>query len=172
MRGTIKAIRDAEVSLLKKLGKSKDKGKSLFDPKKPKSVRIYVSTSFPEWQDICVQAIKDSYSEEASKVDDVRIREELAKQGLIKDKRAMPFVQEFKKRIAQFGAATAFRRALPFSEVAVLAEFIPYLKRSLNLVDVEIVTIEARAGGHPEYSSTFIDGSEPGSPAFEYRNVQ
>jgi leucyl-tRNA synthetase len=174
MRDTIKTIRDAEVSLVKKIGKSKDKGKGggvAFDSKKPKSVRIYVSTAFPEWQDKCVQAIKDSYSKETQTVDDAKIREELTKQGLIKDKRAMPFVQGFKKRIAQFGATTAFRRALPFSEVAVLAEFIPYLKKSLNLVDVEIVTVEQARAKEGEYSSNFIESSEPGSPAFEYRNV-
>jgi leucyl-tRNA synthetase len=176
MRDAIKTIRDAEASLVKKIGKSKDKGKGKgggvqFDPKKPKSVRIYVSTAFPEWQDKCVQAVKDAYSEETQTVDDGRIREELTKQGLIKDKRAMPFVQGFKKRIAQFGATTTFRRALPFSEVALLAEFTPYVRKSLNLVDVEIVTVEAARANAKEYSPNFIESAEPGSPAFEYRNV-
>ena len=103
MRETIKAIRDAEATLLKKLTKSKDKGKSAsFDPKKPKSVRIYIATEFPTWQNQCVQAIKDAYSTVDQSVDDVRVRELLGKAGLLKDKRAMPFVQTFKVRYTQY----------------------------------------------------------------------
>ena len=98
MKGIIKTIRDAEVTLLKMMNKTKGKkgGDALFDPKKPKSVRIYVATTFPEWQDKCVQVVKEAYSEEADKVDDAKIRELLTQRGLIKDKRAMPFVQAFK----------------------------------------------------------------------------
>jgi leucyl-tRNA synthetase len=94
LRGMIKTIRDSELALLKKMGKTK--GAASFDPKKPKSVRIYVATAFPEWQDQCVQAVKDAYSEGESSVDDVKLRELLTTRGLIKDKRAMPFVQAFK----------------------------------------------------------------------------
>ena len=79
--------------MLKKAGKNKVIS---FDPKKPKSLRIYVSKSFPEWQEQCMQIIKDSYDQERDKVDDVKIRDLLKERGLIKDKRAMPFVQEFK----------------------------------------------------------------------------
>ena len=98
MKGIIKTIRDAEVTLLKMMNKTKGKkgGDAPFDPKKPKSVRIYVATTFPEWQDKCVQVVKEAYSEEADKVDDAKIRELLTQRGLIKDKRAMPFVQAFK----------------------------------------------------------------------------
>ncbi|KAF5352969.1 hypothetical protein D9758_007903 [Tetrapyrgos nigripes] len=179
MRGTIKMIRDAETALLKMLGKAKGKGKTgaapAFDPKKPKSVRIYVATSFPEWQDTCVQIVKESYDEKTDKVDDVKVRTLLTEKGLIKDKHAMPFIQAFKKRMAQFGAQTAFRRTLPFSESAVLLEILPYLKRTLNLVDAEIVSVEEAHGksgaGEAGYTKSIIDTSEPANPAFEYRNV-
>lgn len=188
MRGTIKIIRDAEITLMKKVAKAK--GPAVFDPKKPKSVRIYVSTAFPEWQDTCVQIVKDAYDEEHDKVDDVKIRELLIQHGLIKDKRAMPFVQALKvgsklvsceanvteslpqRRIAQFGAETAFRRTLPFSESAVLTEIQPYLKKSLNLVDAEVMSVEeAKTKVGPGFTQSIIESSEPGSPGFEYRNV-
>ena len=103
MRGTIKTIRDAETSLLKAMAKAQSKKKgapggveAMFDPKKPKAVRIYVATSFPEWQDTCVQIVKESYSKEGDKVDDAKVKELLVEKGLIKDKRAMPFIQAFK----------------------------------------------------------------------------
>jgi leucyl-tRNA synthetase len=99
MRGTIKTIRDAEVSLLKALTKAKGKKPSsdaLYDPKKPKAVRIYVATTFPEWQDTCVQIIKEAYSKEEDKVDDAKVKQLLTERDLIKDKRPMPFIQAFK----------------------------------------------------------------------------
>ncbi|KIJ61224.1 hypothetical protein HYDPIDRAFT_183337 [Hydnomerulius pinastri MD-312] len=174
MRKTLKMIRDAEISLLKKMQKGKGgKGSgSSFDPKSPRSVRIYVATRFPEWQDTCVQVVKDSYSEQEDKVDDAKVKELLTERGLIKDKRAMPFVQAFKKRMSDIGAKAAFRRTLSFSETEVLNEFLPYLKRALNLVDAEVFSVEeALQREGPGFSRIIIEASEPGSPAFEYRNV-
>jgi leucyl-tRNA synthetase len=100
MRETVKTMRDAELSLVKMLSKAKGKkggnADTLFDPKKPKAVRVYVASTFPDWQNVCVQAVQDSYDEEKDKVDDVKVREILTQKGLIKDKKAMPFVQMFK----------------------------------------------------------------------------
>ena len=93
MRDIVKAIRDSEISMLKKMSKSKAVP---FDPKKPKSVRVYVATRFPEWQDRCVSVVKEAYDKERDAVDDQKIRELLTSQGLMKDKKVMPFVQAFK----------------------------------------------------------------------------
>ena len=104
MRGTIKTMRDAELSLLKKMNKGKQ-GQATYDPKRPRAVRIYVSTAFPEWQEACVQVVKDAYAPEHDKVDDAKVRELLTQRGLIKDKRAMPFVQAFKVRFVPIALA-------------------------------------------------------------------
>ncbi len=95
MRTLVKTVRDAELTLLKKLGKAKG-GPPSFDPKKPRAVRVYVATRFPEWQDACVQAVQASWEPAAARVDDARVRAALMERGMIKDKRAMPFVQLFK----------------------------------------------------------------------------
>lgn len=95
MRGTIKMIRDAELALLKRAGKGKG-GPAPFDPKKPRSVRVYVASTFPEWQEACVAIVKEAYAKDADKVDDAKVRELLTQKGLIKDKRVMPFIQAFK----------------------------------------------------------------------------
>jgi leucyl-tRNA synthetase len=99
MRTLVKTVRDAELTLLKKLGKAKG-GPPPFDPKKPRAVRVYVATRFPEWQDVCVQAVQAAWDPLAARVDDARVRAVLVERGLIKDKRAMPFVQLFKVRIS------------------------------------------------------------------------
>lgn len=71
-----------------------------------------------------------------------------------------------------FGVKVAFNRNLSFSELQVLAEFLPYLKRSLNLVNAEVFLVdEALQRDEPGFTPMIIETSEPGSPAFEYRNV-
>ncbi|KAI0031473.1 leucyl-tRNA synthetase [Vararia minispora EC-137] len=170
MRGLIKTIRDAELAILKKMGKSKGT-QAPYDPKQPRAVRVYVATRFPEWQDTCVAAVREAWSVEHGKVDDVKVREVLTVKGLIKDKRAMPFVQLFKKRIAELGADTAFKRTLPFAEADVLKEILPYLKRSLSLVDAEVFLVEEALEKGEGFNRQIIESSEPGVPAFEFRNV-
>lgn len=98
MRTLVKTVRDAELALLKKLGKVKKGAPPPFDPKKPRAVRVYVATRFPEWQDACVQAVQAAWDPVAARVDDARVRAVLIERALIKDKRAMPFVQLFKVR--------------------------------------------------------------------------
>ena len=75
----------------------------------------------------------------------------------------------------EFGAETAFKRKLPFVETDVLREVLPYLKRTLTLVDVEVLSVEEALAHAQEskagYSRSIIESSEPGSPAFEFRNV-
>lgn len=51
----------------------------------------------------------------------------------------------------------------------MLKEILPYLKKTLDLVDAEIFTAdEAVAKGS---NKMIVESAEPGSPAFEYRNV-
>ncbi|KAF7791582.1 hypothetical protein EIP86_002599 [Pleurotus ostreatoroseus] len=177
MRTVTKGLRDAELGLLKKMQKGKGKGKGKgqgeqalpYDPKRPRAARMYVATGFPAWQDACVQVVRDAYDAAADRVDDAKVRALLTEKGLIKDKRAMPFVQAFKKRMQQHGAATAFHRTVPFSEVEVLHAIVPYLKKSLNLVDAQVYLVEdAQAAG---FNAALFEGAEPGAPAFEYYNA-
>ena len=61
-------------------------------------------------------------------------------------------------------------------ESDVLQEVLPYLKRTLNLIDVQVLSVEEALAhmeaGKAGYSRMIIESSEPGSPAFEFRNVQ
>ncbi|KIJ41971.1 hypothetical protein M422DRAFT_171671 [Sphaerobolus stellatus SS14] len=85
----------------------------------------------------------------------------------------MPFVQSMKSRIANFGVETALNRTLPFAEAPVLNELLPYLKRSVGYVDADVLSVdEARTHeGEQGFSKNIIDSAEPGTPAFEFRNV-
>ena len=46
------------------------------------SLRIYVATTFPDWQDACVQIIKEAYDVQSDKVDDSKVKDLLAQKGL------------------------------------------------------------------------------------------
>ena len=84
----------------------------------------------------------------------------------------MALMRYEQKRMAQYGAETAFRRTLPFSEGTVLSELLPYLRKTLSLTDASVLSVEeALKKEEKGYSKSTIDTSEPGSPAFEYYNV-
>jgi leucyl-tRNA synthetase len=76
--------------------------------------------------------------------------------------------------MSQYGAETAFRRTLPFSESLVLHELLPYLAKTLNLSEVGVMSVEEARTKEQEqgYTKSIIDTSEPGNPAFEYYNAQ
>jgi hypothetical protein len=44
--------------------------------------------------------------------------------------------------MSQHGAETAFRRTLPFTESLVLRELLAYLKKTLNLAEVKVLSVE------------------------------
>ena len=75
----------------------------------------------------------------------------------------------------QFGAEAAFKRQLLFSEADILNEILGYLKKSLGLVDAEVLTVDEALvrseAGSQGYNKMIIESSEPGTPAFEFRNV-
>ncbi|CAG8590245.1 13400_t:CDS:2 [Dentiscutata heterogama] len=164
VRKIIKSIRDLEIASQKK----KKKGKAEdFDPNKPKTLKIFVATSFPEWQDIVVEAIKQNFNEDTKSFDDIKIREHLSEKGILKNKKTMPFVQEFKKRVEKFGTA-AFNRALLFNEYDTLVTSKVYLQRSLGYSNVEVLRgDEARE----EEEKRAIELAVPGEPGFLFKNI-
>lgn len=96
MRTTLKEIRDAELSMVKKGAKAAKVKGTPFDPSKKKAVRIFVASKFPEWQETSIEIMKGATNLETGAVDDAKVREEITKKGLIKDKKIMPFVMNVK----------------------------------------------------------------------------
>jgi leucyl-tRNA synthetase len=90
MRSVVDNLRSAEANAARRKGKAK----TVFDPSKAKSARIYVATAFPEWQDQCLAVVKAAW--DGKTFDDAQLRKGLEAVGLMKDKRAMPFCQQFK----------------------------------------------------------------------------
>ncbi|KAI9279652.1 leucyl-tRNA synthetase [Sporodiniella umbellata] len=162
IRKTTKAVRDAELNLIKK----KKKGKAAeaeYKPSEDKSLKIFVATKFPEWQEASLNVMRANYAD--GKFDDVKIRQELGAQGMLKDKKIMPFIQEQKKLIEKEGP-DAFNRALIFNEVETLEKAVDELKRALGFHTISIF-------GHdqwPEEHLKTAENSIPGVPSFSFKN--
>lgn len=104
-------------------------------------------------------------------------------------KRAMPFIQELKKRLdAKEPSDKVFDRKLPFDEAKVLEEMVPYLKATVKkCAQVEVVKIEGEEGKKKGVVVVAAEGKKvgeeveglpqsaeqavPGRPTFFFTNV-
>jgi leucyl-tRNA synthetase len=162
VRQTSSNIGAAEGANLKKMAKSKTVS---YDPKQDKRLAIFVTKSFPEWQEKYIEEARNAM--EGLTFDDKKVRAKIAKPDM---KKAMPFVQALKKRLdAGETASNVFDRKLPFDEVTVLKEMVPGLKVTVpKLKEVEIVVVEDAGGKDlaPQAAS-----AEPGQPTFAFSNI-
>lgn len=180
VRATSSAITSAEAAQLKK----KDKGKAMaYDPKRPKKLTIFTASTFPAWQDKYIDLVRESFAATGLQNDKALIST-VAQMG--EAKKAMPFVQDLKRRLLSAGepAARVFDRQLAFAEVDVLAHMVAGLQRITGCSVVEVVAVAegARTGtlvvGDSDVGATRSDlplvaeSSKPGSPAFLFENLE
>ncbi|KAK0557446.1 cytosolic leucyl tRNA synthetase [Tilletia horrida] len=175
VRGKTKTIRDAEIQLAKKKAKGKDVGVK-YEERKPKDLRIFVAKNFPAWQEAIVKVVKENTNEKGV-TDDAKVRETLAAQGMLKDKKAMPFVIALKKRISESGADVAFNRMLPFNEIETLQAASSYIKRTMGFREIHIESAEDALSkadeleGKDGFDRKIVEAAEPGTPSFTFYNV-
>ncbi|KAJ8123752.1 hypothetical protein ONZ43_g370 [Nemania bipapillata] len=157
-QATSSAVTAALGQLIKRLLKSSKKTASAgsgqntaFDPRSsPFRLRIFFTESLPAWQERCIDLVTVALKE-TGLVDTDAIGKSI---GKTETKRAMPFIQQLKKRLqdasesASVGAssddqageesdknvemAILLGRRLPFDERAVLEEMRPVLKKVLG----------------------------------------
>ncbi|GAW13850.1 hypothetical protein ANO14919_032400 [Xylariales sp. No.14919] len=189
---TSSAVTAALGQLVKRLVKSSKKSASassgprtVFDPRSsPFRLRIFFTKSLPAWQERCIDLVTAALKE-TGLVDTDAIGKSI---GKTETKRAMPFIQQLKKRLDgaaesdgvgvggddQAGdetdknveMAVRLGRRLPFDEGAVLEEMGPVLKKMLGTrcEKVEIVRItkttatESRSGEGEEGQEEVIEG--------------
>ncbi|KAI0533322.1 leucyl-tRNA synthetase [Xylaria digitata] len=163
--------------LVKRLVKSSKKGASnaVFDPRSsPFRLRIFFTKSLPAWQERCIDIVTAALKE-TGLVDTDSIGKSI---GKTETKRAMPFIQQLKKRLqdasesAGAGAgdetdkdvetAITLGRKLPFDEGAVLEEMRPVLKRALGTrcegVEIVLITKSVATASDKEEGEEVIEG--------------
>lgn len=82
-------------------------------------------------------------------------------------KKAMPFVQGLKRRLANEPPTVVFERKLVFDEVETLKQVLPALKKNTGCQQIDIVVVEEGGKG----LSPIAENAEPGNPKFEFENI-
>ncbi|ODV82218.1 cytosolic leucyl tRNA synthetase [Suhomyces tanzawaensis NRRL Y-17324] len=176
VRDLARSIREAEANVLKKKkgGKPSD-----VDVTKPAKLTMYVSKSFPEWQDNYIEIVRELY--EAHSLDDNKV----IKQKVGKDmKRAMPFISLLKQRLATEDAATVFNRKLTFSETDTLKAVKANIQRatySIKVEDIEIIEFDNGSSDGVNVitgeavkigiTGKIVDSAIPGDPGIMINNI-
>ncbi|KAK3990753.1 putative leucyl-tRNA synthetase, cytoplasmic [Cladorrhinum sp. PSN332] len=178
VRTTSSNINSAEAAQLKKMAKGRQ---SDFDPKKPKKLTVFLTESFPAWQAKYIELLKEVWDVETnkSKMDDKELNGRIGKMGEMK--KAMPFVQALKKRLASGEPANAvLERKLAFDEKKTLLAMVPGLKRAAGLESIQIFAVEegskagkdlTNAGAEVEITNPVAEAALPGQPSFFFANV-
>ncbi|KAJ2721960.1 cytosolic leucyl tRNA synthetase [Coemansia sp. Benny D115] len=172
MRSLVRSVREAEISLEKR-SKKGGKGASAvqFNPTAPKNLDIFVAAEFPAWQESVISVIKENFDAATGKIDEKQMIVALNKSGIAKqNKKAMPFAQEIKKRVALIGPS-ALDRALNFQEIDVLGQLTAYVKKSMNYENVSVIDL-ANAAELSEAQIKAADNAVPGEPSFLISNIQ
>ncbi|PKS07030.1 hypothetical protein jhhlp_005627 [Lomentospora prolificans] len=173
IKDTASNVNSAESNQLKK----KAKGKATnFDPKKPKKLTICVSTTFPAWQEKYVELLREMWDPATKSVNDKELNGKIGKMGEMK--KAMPFVQALKKRLASGEPVNiVLNRTLAFDETEILKQMVPGLKRSANLKEVDILILQDEGKKAVDLEGKEVpltipaENAVPGSPVFHFENV-
>jgi leucyl-tRNA synthetase len=168
------SIGAAEGAQQKRLAKGKT---ASYDPKADKKLTIFVAKCFPSWQQKYIDLVRRMFNGVTLDVKEVTKHIDKAEM-----KKAMPFVQNLKRRLENAEEKTkVFDRDLGFEEVEVLKEMIPGLRATvMKLKKVDIVLVEEGAKGGVKLSDgkeeklgelpPMAASAEPGSPSFEFSN--
>ncbi|KFY86661.1 hypothetical protein V498_07428 [Pseudogymnoascus sp. VKM F-4517 (FW-2822)] len=175
VRNTASNITSAEAAQQKKKAKGKDIS---FDPKKPKKLTIFAAKNFPSWQEKYIDLVREVFDPATKAFNDKELTPKISKMGEMK--KAMPFVQGLKKRLAGGEKPeTVFDRKLAFDESKTLLQMVPGLKKAAGLKIVDIVEVaEGGAtgvllgGGEVASLPPPAAGAVPGVPTFHFENVE
>lgn len=178
VRNTASDINSAQSAQLKKKAKGKE---TVFDPKRPKKLTIFLTDRFPEWQSKYIDIVREAWDPATSSIKgEKELNGKIGKMGEMK--KAMPFVQGIKRRL-QTGepADKVFDRKLAFDELTLLKNMVPGLKKTANLKVVELVQVEdegkkgAIVGGDGQGQVETLPpqagNAVPGSPTYAFENV-
>lgn len=176
VKNLTKSIREAEAVAIKpkKGGKPPD-----VDATKPAKLTLYVSSSFPQWQDNYIELVRELF--DAHTLDDnTAIKAKVGNDM----KRAMPFISLLKQRLAKEDPATVFNRKLTFDEPHTVKSVLANINKaslSLELREIDIIVFAngAKTGtnvltNQPVAITAIgkvVDAAVPGEPGISIKNI-
>jgi leucyl-tRNA synthetase len=121
--------------------------------------------------------VRKAFDKVTLSINDKELNGKVAKMGEMK--KAMPFVQGLKKRLATEPPEAVFERKLAFDEVETLKQIIPTLKRTTGCKNVTVVVVDEGGkrgtnvdGEVVENLPPLAEGADPGNPRFEFTNIE
>lgn len=169
-----RSVREAESVVLKS-----KKGKAEVDALLPASLTLLVSTSFPEWQDQYIEVVRELFEKQQLN-DNKALKEKVGKDM----KRAMPFIQFLKQRLAKEDAKTVFNRKLTFNETELVQEVMHNFDKFTTTIKVDSVRVltfphgsktgvDIKTGESVEIPVTgkVVESAVPGQPGIVIKNI-
>lgn len=174
VRTLARSIRETEASGLKP-----KKGKTDIDGSKPCKLTIFISSSFPEWQDSYIDLVRELF--ESQSLNDNKIIKERVGKDM---KRAMPFISNLKQRLLKEDAETVFNRKLTFNESELVKSVLSNVEKSSATVEFKEIEIIEFANGSSKGKNVLtgeeveigvkgkvVDGAVPGEPGILIKNI-
>lgn len=175
-RDLTRSIRETEGTLLKK----KKGGKpSELDTSKPVKLTVFVSESFPEWQNNYIELVRELFEKQT--LDDNKVIKEKVGKDM---KRAMPFISSLKQRLTKESSEVVFNRELNFDEVETIKNAIESIKKAtsaLKIKEYQVIyfkngaTVGTDVFANEEVPITvagkIIDSAVPGQPGILLENI-
>ncbi|KAG9258996.1 uncharacterized protein F5Z01DRAFT_614631 [Emericellopsis atlantica] len=176
VRNTASSVTSAEGQQLKKKAKGKE---TSFDPRKPRKLTVFMTTTWPSWQAKYIDLLKEMWDPATQSINDKELGAKIGKMGEMK--KAMPYVQGLKKRL-QSGepADVVLAQKLGFDEKETLLQMVPGLERTSGLTACDILEVgesgkkgvNAATGQEVEVTVPLAENARPGHPTFFFENVQ
>ncbi|KAL3267329.1 hypothetical protein HHI36_011460 [Cryptolaemus montrouzieri] len=132
---------------------------------KPSIVELWVAKTFPLWQSIILNTLKQLYEKNGSLPDNKALSVEFGKKDELKKymKKVMPFVQAIREKLEKLGPG-ALASTLEFEEAEVLRSNSSYLASTLD-VDEVVVKFTDDPGASEKMKECC-----PGSPFVQFSN--
>jgi leucyl-tRNA synthetase len=155
-------------------GGGKSKGGNAQPPLPPTHATIFVARSYPSWQTFVINELKQLFNSNNKSLPDskqlavhFKDRAEIDKKYV---KKLMPFVIYSKDLVEKSGDITSLDQHLPFDEYEVLQFNQDYLRRALEVEQVDIRSTDAN-----EVDLTMLSNLEdilPGKPLVHFRHEE
>lgn len=124
-----------------------------------------MALTYPKWQNKYIDLVREAFNEVTLTVNDKELNPQVQKLGEMK--KAMPFVQSLKRRLANEPPKTVFERKLVFDEVETLKQVLPALRKNTGCQQIDVVVVEECG----KSLSSIAENAEPGNPKFEFENI-
>ena len=177
VRDLSRSIREAEANVLKK----KKGGKpSEVDKTKPVKLTLFISATFPDWQDNYIELVRQLF-EQQNLNDNSVIKQKVGKDM----KRAMPFITMLKQRLTTEDPQLVFNRELTFDEIETAKAVVANVQKAPPNLDVKEVELIAFDNGSNKgtniltdeeveitITGKIIESAIPGEPGVMIKNIE